>query len=153
MMPSRVPLGGSVAVPYWSSSIMGWVGMQHDVDAAEDWLDSWAAGVNADAERAVEMSRRVAALTGTAESRDRSIRVTVGSSGQVESLELDDTGLAERILDVMRAAQAKLSARVAGEVQQTVGADTETGWAVIRSFEARFPEPLIDGTDEDTRRG
>lgn len=120
--------------------------MPNDIDAAEEWLDHWAAGVSAQAERAAALTRRVAALTGRAESADGAIRVTVGSSGQVESLDLDDRvrelrgeELSRRILAVMRRAQASLAGQVTTEVQATVGADTETGRAVIHSFESRFP--------------
>jgi hypothetical protein len=116
------------------------------IDAAEDWLDTWVGQVNAQASRSVELSRRVAALTGTAEGRGGAIRVTVGSAGQVERLELDErihelTGprLAEEIVTVMRRAQAALSGRVTEEVQATVGTDTETGRAVLHSFNTRFP--------------
>jgi DNA-binding protein YbaB len=116
------------------------------IDAAEDWLDTWVGQVNAQAARSVELSRRVAALTGTAEGRGGAIRVTVGSAGQVERLELDErihelTGprLAEEIVTVMRRAQAALSGRVTEEVQATVGTDTETGRAVLHSFNTRFP--------------
>lgn len=126
----------------------------NDVDAAEEWLDSWVGQVNAQAERSVELSRRVAALTGAAEGRDGAIRVTVGSGGQVERLELDDrvrqlsgVQLAEEIVAVMKRAQAALSGRVAEEVRATVGEDTETGRAVIHSFGTRFPAP----SEEDDR--
>ena len=126
----------------------------NDIDAAEEWLDSWVAQANAQAERSVELSRRVAALTGAAESRDGAIRVTVGSAGQVEKLELDDSisgrrgrDLAEEIMSVMRSAQAALSARVTEEVRATVGEDTETGRAVINSFDTRFAPPR----DEEER--
>ena len=118
----------------------------NDIDAAEEWLDAWVGQVNAQAARSVELSRRVAALTGSAEGRDGAIRVTVGSAGQVERLDLDDRvhelsgpRLAEEILAVIRRAQADLSGRAAQEVQDTVGADTETGRAVIHSFDTRFP--------------
>jgi hypothetical protein len=121
--------------------------MANSIDAAEDWLDDWTASVSAQAERAATLSRRVAALTGSAESRDGSIKVTVGSAGQVESLELDDAELARRILSVMRRAQSKLTGQVAAEVEETVGADTETGRAVIHSFESRFGEPQSDEDD------
>jgi hypothetical protein len=123
----------------------------NDIDGAEEWLDTWVAQVNAQAERSVELSRRVATLTGAAEGRDGAIRVTVGSAGQVDRLELDDrvhelTGarLAEEILSVIRRAQADLSSRVAEEVQATVGADTETGRAVVHSFDTRFPVADLD---------
>ena len=62
----------------------------NDLDTAQEWLDSWVSQVDAQAERSVELSRRVEALTGSAEDRDGAIRVTVGSSGQVEALDLDD---------------------------------------------------------------
>jgi DNA-binding protein YbaB len=116
------------------------------IDAAEEWLDTWVAQVDAQAAASVDLSRRVAALIGEAEGRDGAIRVAVGSSGQVQRLELDErvhelTGprLADEIMSAIRRAQAALSGRVAEEVQATVGADTETGRAVIHSFDARFP--------------
>ena len=116
------------------------------VDAAEEWLNDWAGRANADALRSVELSRRVAALTAAAEGHDGAIRLTVGSAGQIERLELDDRvrelsgpRLAEEIVSVMRKAQAGLSGRVSEEVQATVGADTETGRVVIDSFATRFP--------------
>jgi YbaB/EbfC DNA-binding family len=122
------------------------VGLVSDIDAAEDWLDSWVGQVNAQAQRSVELSRRVAALIGSAQGRDGAIRVTVGSAGQVERLELDDRvhelsgpRLAQEIMSVIRRAQANLSGQVAEQVRETVGEDTETGRAVLQSFDARFP--------------
>src|SRR3954452_6233968 len=96
------------------------VGSVSDIDAAEEWLDSWVGQVNAQAARSVELSRRVAALAGSAQGRDGAIRVTVGSAGQVERLELDDRvrelsgpRLAQEIMSVIRRAQAALSGQVA----------------------------------------
>ncbi|MET0419446.1 MAG: hypothetical protein ABW022_25815 [Actinoplanes sp.] len=117
------------------------------IDAAEDWLDSWAARAGTQAERAVDLSRRVAALTGSAENRDGSIRVSVGASGQVERLQLSDGDLARRIMEVIHRAQADLSARVADEVEATVGADSATGSAVIHSYSSRFPSEGTDSRD------
>lgn len=115
------------------------------VDAAEDWLDSWVAQVNTQAGRTVELARRVAELTAVADGRDGAIQVTVGSAGQMERLDLDDRvhelsgpRLAKEIISVMRRAQAALAGRVAEEVEATVGADTETGRAVLHSFDTRF---------------
>ncbi|NUR70179.1 MAG: YbaB/EbfC family nucleoid-associated protein [Hamadaea sp.] len=134
--------------------------MFQNIDAAEEWLESWSAGVSEQAARAAQLSSRVASLTGKAESNDGSIRVTVGASGQVEKLELDDrvqqfrgADLAAQILGVMRKAQARLSQQVAEEVQATVGADTETGRAVIHSFDTRFPQPSEDDQDGGARHG
>lgn len=125
-----------------------------DIDAAEEWLDSWVGQVNAQAQRSVELSRRVAVLTGSARGRDGAIRVTVGSAGQVERLDLDDRvhelsgpRLAQEIMSVIGRAQAVLAGRVAEQVRETVGEDTETGRAVLHSFDSRFP-PL---PEEDER--
>src|SRR6185312_14298631 len=116
------PQGMPVVGGRWVASavVIDGSGFMGDIDAAEEWLDSWVGQVNAQAQRSVELSRRVAALTGSAQGRDGAIRVTVGSAGQVERLELDDRvhelsgpRLAEEILSVMRRAQADLSGRVA----------------------------------------
>ncbi|XVU22751.1 YbaB/EbfC family nucleoid-associated protein [Actinoplanes sp. CA-054009] len=122
-----------------------------DVDAAEEWLDSWVASVDERAATAVELSRRVAALTGEATSQDGLLGVSVGSAGQLTDLHIDDrarqrTGseLSREILSLVRRAQAQLSSQVADQVRETVGADTETGRAVIHSYAERFPETSED---------
>ena len=113
-----------------------------DIDGAEEWLDSWVAGVDANAARAVELSRRVAGLTGAARSRDGTITVAVGSAGQVVRLALaEHPALGREIMALIARAQADLSAQVAEQVQDTVGADSETGRAVLHSYEERFPAP------------
>ena len=121
-----------------------------DIDAAEEWLDSWVASVDATAMRAVELSRRVAALTGEARSRDGSVRVAVGSAGQVVRLDLaEHSALGREIMSLIAMAQADLSTKVAEQVQETVGADSETGRAVLQSYEERFPAP--HETDDERR--
>ena len=130
-----------------------------DVDAAEEWLDSWAAGVNAQAERAVQLGRQIAALTAAAEGADGAIKVTVGSSGQLDALDLDNRvqrlsghELSRQIMAVMHVAQARLSEQAADQVRLTVGADTETGRAVIQSFAQRFPGLPTDEQTGGVRR-
>ena len=117
-----------------------------DLDDAEDWVRSWSAQVSGRAEAAAALAERVAGISSSASSADRSIRVTVGSSGVVTGLELDDrvqrmrgTELAEEILRLMRRAQAGLTDQVAEAVNGTVGGDTETGRAELDSFARRFP--------------
>jgi hypothetical protein len=127
-----------------------------DVDAAEEWLDSWVAGVDARAASAVELSRRVATLTGKARSHDGFLSVVVGSAGQLQDLQIDDrarqrTGaeLSREILELIGRAQAQLSSQVADQVRETVGADTETGRAVMHSFAERFPDKPDDDPTQD----
>jgi uncharacterized protein YuzE len=116
-----------------------------DIDEAEDWLDQWVAGVDARAARTAELARQVSALTAEASSADGSITVTVGADGQLIGLEIEnDRELADDILAVLRRAQRHLSQQVAEKVSETVGADSETGRAVLDGFQRRF------GSDEDS---
>lgn len=117
-----------------------------DLDDAEDWVRSWSAEVSGRAEAAAALAERVSAISSTATGADQAIRVTVGSSGVMTALELDDRvqqlrglELSEEILRVMRRAQAGLGDKVAEAVERTVGSDTETGRAVLDSFARRFP--------------
>jgi len=117
-----------------------------DVDHAEEWVRSWSSQVSGRAEAAAALADRVAGLTASATGADGAVTVTVTSSGNVAGLALTDgvqklggAELAGQIMTVMRRAQAGLSDRVAEAVDETVGADTETGRAVLESFAQRFP--------------
>ena len=56
--------------------------------------------------------------------------------------------IAEDILATMRAAQAELTEHVRQATAETVGADSETGRAVLASFANRFPAPA-EATEGD----
>ncbi|WP_203723592.1 YbaB/EbfC family nucleoid-associated protein, partial [Actinoplanes teichomyceticus] len=95
---------------------------------------------------AAALADRVATLRASASGADGAILVTVASSGNVTGLQLDERclglgapGLAAEILSTVRRAQSALADRVADAVEQTVGARTETGRAVLDSFARRFP--------------
>lgn len=119
-----------------------------DIEEAEDWLNQWVAGVDAQAARTAELARQVSALTAEASSEDGLITVTVGADGQLRDLEIDDDPeLAEEILTIMRAAQRRLAEQVAARVQQTIGADTESGRAIVDAYDRKF------GEDERERPG
>jgi hypothetical protein len=117
-----------------------------DLDEAEAQVRSWAAQASERAEAAARMANEVAALTSSAEGSRGAIKVAVDASGLLTRLELADsvrtmsgTELAQAIMATVRRAQASLAAKVSSVVAATVGADTETGSAVIGSFESRFP--------------
>jgi hypothetical protein len=84
------------------------------------------------------------ALTASAHSDDGLVSVTVGSSGGITDLELKE-GIRERpaaetaraIVTTLRAAQASLTAAVRDVTAEIVGADSETGKAVIASYVSR----------------
>ncbi len=130
--------------------------MAHEVDGeltvncllcrAEEWLRSWTAQASARAEAAQQMSERVAALSSTASVADGAITVTVAGSGVLTGLQLDDRvhrlsgrELSAEIMRAIRIAQSGLNAKVASVVEETVGPESETGQAVLGSFERRFP--------------
>jgi DNA-binding protein YbaB len=124
-----------------------------NLDDAEEWLRSWTAQANARAEAAQQMSERVASLTSTVSVADGAISVTVAGSGVLTGLELDDRvqqysgrELSAEIMRAIQKAQAGLNAKVATVVEETVGYGSETGRAVVASFERRFPAA---GEDED----
>ena len=99
-----------------------------------------------DASRAaVALADRIATLTSSADGDGGAIRVTVASSGNVTGLELDDrvqtyrgADLAAAILQVMRRAQVGLVDRAAAAVEETVGADSAAGRAVLDGLAQRF---------------
>lgn len=115
-----------------------------DLDAADRWVDDWQVGIEERAAQAIALSGRIAELSATARSDDGLIEVTVGASGQVNGLRLDEdirrysaARTAREILTTLARAQAVLTEQASAVVADTVGADSETGRAVIASFAAR----------------
>jgi hypothetical protein len=115
-----------------------------DLDAAERLVDDWQAGIEARAAQARELSARLGTLTATARSEDDLVSVTVGASGAISDLELKEgirerpaTETAREILATLRAAQTSLTEAATAVTAETVGADSETGKAVIASYVAR----------------
>lgn len=125
-----------------------------NADDAEEWVRSWTTQVSGRAAAGAALADQVSGIACTATGAGGAVRVTVGSSGTVTGLELHDrvqrmsgAELSAEILTVMRRAQAQLTDRVAIAVQNTVGADSETGRAVLGTFAQRFPAPPDDDAD------
>jgi len=120
-------------------------------EGTDDWVDTWAASISERARAAQELSERVSVLSVSASGRDGAVQVTVAGSGVMTDLRMDDRVLrwpaneiAAQVMSVMRRAQASLASRVAEIADETVGADSETGRAVVDGFVRRFPEPPDD---------
>jgi YbaB/EbfC DNA-binding family len=124
-----------------------------NLDEAARLVDDWQADIEARAARARRLAARLGALTADARSADGLVSVTVGSSGAITGLELTE-GIRDRpadetaraILATVRAAQASLVAAVTAAAAETVGADSETGKAVIASYVSRLAPPAPDST-------
>ena len=117
-----------------------------DLAAAERRIDDWQAGFTQRAEQARELAGRLAALSASARSADGHVAVTVGATGMLTGLELDEkvrrqpaAETARQILATLAAAQSDLTAQATAVTAETVGADTETGKAVIASLTRRQP--------------
>lgn len=115
-----------------------------DLDAAERLVDDWQAGIEARAAQTRDLAARLGALTATARSDDELITVTVGASGAITELDLKEgirerpaTETAREILETLSAAQASLTKAATEATAETVGADSETGKAIISSYTAR----------------
>lgn len=118
------------------------------VESGVDRLRSWLVGVSRQAEAAVALSDRVAALTSTGEALGGAVRVRVDSAGRLMGLELDESvsrvppaRLAEAVVQAVAAAQHGLNPLVAQVVAETVGVDSPTGQAVVDSFATQYPNP------------
>jgi hypothetical protein len=112
-----------------------------DFGGAERLVDDWQAGLERRAAAARELSQRLSLLSGSARSPDGHIAVTVGSSGVVRALTLDEAvrrrpaaETAGAILATVAAAQAALVAQARIAADETVGAGSEMGRAVIASY-------------------
>ena len=115
-----------------------------DLDEAERLVDDWQAGFEERAAQARALSARLGSLTATATSEDELVTVTVGASGAISDLELEEgirdrpaTETARAILATLREAQASLTKAATEVTAETIGADSETGKAVIASYVAR----------------
>jgi len=115
-----------------------------DLDSAEQWVDDWQAGFEERAAQARELAARLSGLSVTARSEDGLVEVTVGASGALVGLELEEgirrrpaAETAQEILATLGAAQTAMTKAATEVTAETVGADSETGRAVIASFTAR----------------
>jgi DNA-binding protein YbaB len=108
-------------------------------------IDQWEQSMARRAEQARELTRRVAEVSATAHSRDGLVEVTVGPEGQIQHLSLDEqtrqqpaAATAEKILETLGDAQAKLIRRLDKVTVETVGADSETGRMLMDSLRRRL---------------
>ncbi|MFF5176205.1 YbaB/EbfC family nucleoid-associated protein [Micromonospora sp. NPDC000089] len=115
------------------------------LDAATRRLDRWEADLARQAARAKALSARVQALTGAAASPDRTVTVTVDSTGALADLRLDErvrqhsaAHTARLILQATRAARDDLLRQVTEAAVGALGDRDATGEAVVESYRRRL---------------
>jgi DNA-binding protein YbaB len=107
----------------------------------ERQLDNWEASLAERAERARTMAQRLAALTAKVRDRDGLVEVTLGATGTLTDLVLDERvrhqaaqTTSQRVLAAVRAAQADLAQQAAAVTAEVYGADSPTGSAILDSY-------------------
>lgn len=116
-------------------------------------IDQWEHGFAERAAQAKLLAERTAGLSATAREADGLVEVTIGSNGQLTDLWLDEqiraqpaATTARQILTAVRAAKSSLIRQYGEVTAETVGADSETGLAVLAGLNAR-----LAGGEEDPR--
>jgi hypothetical protein len=127
-----------------------------DLDGARRWVDDWQSSIEDRAARARELTGRLSGLSATARDRDGLVEVTVAQSGVVTGLRLDERvreapaeQLARVIMAVLAGAQSMLVERVREATAETLGADSESGRAVVASYADRLRDLPRDGGPDD----
>ncbi|WP_410817186.1 YbaB/EbfC family DNA-binding protein [Micromonospora sp. 050-3] len=125
------------------------------LDAAGRRLDEWESSLAERAARARTLSATMRHLTGTARSADRTVDVTVDSTGLLIDLRLDErirqqpaAHTARQILETTAAARADLLRQVSDAVAGSFG-DDASAQAIIDSYRSRL---LPDQGSNDARR-
>jgi len=117
---------------------------ESSLDEAERWVDGWQAKIEARAAKVRELSERLAGLEATARSEDGLVQVTVGSSGVMTDLRLDDgvrrhsgQWIADQILAVSKAARRELASTVEAATNEAMGAESPDGRAILAAYADR----------------
>ncbi|GIE81381.1 hypothetical protein Aph02nite_73310 [Actinoplanes philippinensis] len=104
-------------------------------------IDEWRDVIEKRAAQSRELEARLAQLSGTARSPDGLVAVTVGPAGDLAALELGEgirrraaAVTAREIVSTLRAAHVALVAAVTVVADETVGAGTATGRAIISAY-------------------
>ena len=116
----------------------------NDWDEADRTIDDWQAGFERRAAQARELAARMDGMSASARSQDRLVEVTVGRSGEVTDLWLDEeirqqpaTRTAREILAAVAAARVALSGKVQEAVAGTIGVESPAGQAVLTGYRTK----------------
>lgn len=116
-----------------------------ELAAARRRVDDWESSLAERAARSAALADRLARVTATATSPDRTVEATVDAAGKLVALRLDErvrassaARTAEQVLATTRAAYADLLRRVTAVTRETLGPDDPAATAVIESYGRRL---------------
>lgn len=117
----------------------------------EEMLADWEQRVQQQTFLAMELSRRMEEVRGSAHSLGGEVAITVDSAGGLAELKLSDQAmrmrpedLASLILETSRRAQARLAQRVTAVTRDLYGDDSETASFIGGVYASKFPHQLDD---------
>ncbi|MFI5936279.1 YbaB/EbfC family nucleoid-associated protein [Actinoplanes sp. NPDC051494] len=110
-----------------------------------DRIDQWERGFIERAAQAKALAARTAELSATVRAPGGLVEVTVGADGQITRLRLDEeirrqsaSTTEQQIMAAIRAAQLDLIRQYGEVIAETVGAESETGRAVLAGLAERL---------------
>ena len=132
-------------------------GIERSIADTERMVRHWQERAAEKAAKYGQMQQRIEQIVVTESSRDGAIRVTVGSSGMLQSLELAESAgnrpmakLGAEIMRTVQLAQSKVPDLVQQVVDDTVGMDDPAAAHMVSESRKVFPEPPADA-DEPAR--
>jgi DNA-binding protein YbaB len=127
-------------------------------DPAPERIEQWQLGFEERAAQARALAERTSGLSATAREGDGIVEVTVGSSGQITGLRLDEkirrqsaATTARQIMAAITLAKASLVRDFTQATADTVGLESSTGQALMSSLNVRLG--LTDRPDSPTKDG
>lgn len=134
--------------------------MPEDVGAAERMVRQWQERAAEKAQKFEAMRSQVEQISVTESTRDGAVRVTIGSNGLLQDLQLSEAAanrpmskLSAEIMRTVQLAQSRLPELMQQAVADTVGTDDPAAQHVVGEARRNFPEaPEEDEDEADARR-
>ncbi|MCI4066499.1 YbaB/EbfC family nucleoid-associated protein [Micromonospora sp. R77] len=108
-------------------------------------VDDWESSLSERATRSAALADRLARLTGTATSPDRTVEATVDAAGKLVALRLEErvratsaARTAEQVLATTHAAYADLLRQVTSATREILGPDDPAATAIVESYGRRL---------------
>nr|WP_121227211.1 YbaB/EbfC family nucleoid-associated protein [Saccharothrix variisporea] len=125
--------------------------MPEDIGGSERMLQQWQASIQEKADRYQEMASRVQGLSISETSKDGLIRLTIGSNGILQHLEIAEAAGTKRMAEVagevmrtLQKAQSRIPELLQQAMAETIGTQDETANVLFTEAKKNFPAPPSD---------
>ncbi|GAA0228759.1 YbaB/EbfC family nucleoid-associated protein [Saccharothrix mutabilis subsp. mutabilis] len=125
--------------------------MPEDIGGSERMLQQWQASIQEKADRYQEMATRVQGLSISEASKDGQVRLTIGSNGILQHLEISEAAGTKRMAEVageimrtLQRAQSRIPELLQQAMAETIGTQDETANVLFNEAKKNFPAPPSD---------